>query len=64
MIGRAGELRSGDTLITSDGTTWPIDRVDHGDDGIRLRVKDFPFPWRYAQTELVVFTRPVEDVPR
>lgn len=58
MIGRAKDLRAGDTLVTSDGTAWTIARVEHVIEGIRLYIKEMPFPWLFASAELVAFTRP------
>lgn len=55
MIGRAGALRGGDVLITSDGTQWAIESVERRDNGVRLTVVDLPFPWLFGADELVAF---------
>lgn len=58
MIGRAADLRAGDTLVTPDGTEWTIDRLEVVADGIRLHIAELPFPWLFGSAELVAFVRP------
>lgn len=55
VIGRAGELRGGDVLITSDGTQWTIESVEQRGNGVHLTVVDLPFPWLFGSDELVAF---------